>query len=88
MMSIGRAIVAGWRSAATAIRGSVSVHGVAEGSRLAVYNLAVEGAPEYFANGVLTHNCDALRYAVVALTPDLEENPWAALSGQRVGGVA
>jgi PBSX family phage terminase large subunit len=32
--------------------------------------------------------CDALRYAVVALTPDLEENPWAALSGQRVGGVA
>ena len=32
--------------------------------------------------------CDALRYAVVALTPDLEDNPWAALAGQRVGGVA
>ena len=32
--------------------------------------------------------CDALRYAVVALTPDLEENPWAALVGQRVGAVA
>ncbi len=32
--------------------------------------------------------CDALRYAVVALSPDMEDNPWAALAGQRVGGVA
>jgi len=23
----------------------------------AVYNLSVEGQPEYFANGVLVHNC-------------------------------
>ncbi len=28
-----------------------------------VYNLSVEGAPEYFANGVLVHNCDALASA-------------------------
>src|SRR5699024_1711664 len=32
--------------------------------RLPVYNLRVEGSPEFFANGVLVHNCDALRYAV------------------------
>jgi hypothetical protein len=30
-----------------------------------VYNLTVEGDHEFFAAGVLTHNCDALRYAVV-----------------------
>lgn len=28
-----------------------------------VYNLTVEGG-EYFANGILVHNCDAMRYAV------------------------
>jgi hypothetical protein len=27
-----------------------------------VYNLTVEGAPEFYAEGVLVHNCDALRY--------------------------
>lgn len=32
--------------------------------------------------------CDALRYAVVALEASLDENPWAALAGQRVGAVA
>lgn len=30
--------------------------------RVAVYNLTVEGENEYFANGVLVHNCDALQY--------------------------
>lgn len=28
-----------------------------------VYNLTIEGEPEYFANGILVHNCDAMRYA-------------------------
>jgi PBSX family phage terminase large subunit len=32
--------------------------------------------------------CDALRYAVLALNPSFENNPWAQLAGQRVGGVA
>lgn len=32
--------------------------------RVPVYNLTVAGTPEYFANGVLVHNCDALRYAL------------------------
>jgi hypothetical protein len=30
-----------------------------------VYNLTVAGAPEFYANGVLVHNCmDAERYAI------------------------
>lgn len=32
--------------------------------------------------------CDALRYGVVGITGALDDNPWAALSGQRAGGVA
>lgn len=32
--------------------------------------------------------CDALRYLVVGITRALDENPWAGLVGQRVGGVA
>jgi hypothetical protein len=34
---------------------------------LPVYNLTVEGSPEYFANGVLVHNCDAAAHAWAAL---------------------
>ena len=30
-----------------------------------VYNLSVENDEEYFANGLLVHNCDALRYALM-----------------------
>lgn len=33
-----------------------------------VYNLSVEGSPEYFAAGVLMHNCDATRYLVRGLS--------------------
>lgn len=33
--------------------------------RREVYNLEIEGEHEFFANGILTHNCDALRYFVV-----------------------
>ena len=37
--------------------------------REAVYNLEVEEPHEFFANGILVHNClDALRYAVAWLT--------------------
>ncbi len=32
-----------------------------------VYNLTVAGAHEYYANGILVHNCDALRYVVSSL---------------------
>ena len=31
-----------------------------------VYNLEVEGEPEYYANGILVHNCESLRYFVMS----------------------
>jgi hypothetical protein len=37
------------------------------GRKAAVYNLTVSGVPEYFANGILVHNCDALRYMVAEI---------------------
>jgi hypothetical protein len=30
---------------------------------VSVYNISVEECPEYFANGILVHNCDAVLYA-------------------------
>lgn len=33
-----------------------------------VYDLTIEDTHEYFANGVLVHNCDALRYAIHSST--------------------
>lgn len=36
----------------------------------AVFNLTVEGEPEYYANGVLVHNCDAASLAFQALPAD------------------
>jgi len=35
---------------------------VEQPGRRAVFNLSVMGQPEFFANGVLVHNCDAGRY--------------------------
>lgn len=35
--------------------------------RRSVYNLQIDGAHEFFANGVLVHNCDALRYLLLNL---------------------
>lgn len=32
-----------------------------------VYNLTVDAAHEFFAGGVLVHNCDALRYLAINL---------------------
>ena len=39
------------------------------GRRSDVYNLTIEDVPEYFANGVLVHNCDAMRYLAVEQDP-------------------
>jgi hypothetical protein len=41
----------------------------AERVRRQVFNLTVEGQPEYFANGVLVHNC---RYMVMHLDADAQ----------------
>ena len=40
---------------------------VALGRADRVYDLTIEGAHEFFAENVLVHNCDALRYAVERL---------------------
>lgn len=40
---------------------------VVERERQAVYNLTVDDAGEYYANGVLVHNCDALRYLCMGI---------------------
>ena len=34
------------------------------GTCLPVFNLTVAEDPEFYANGVLVHNCDAMRYLV------------------------
>lgn len=43
----------------------------AEEKKAPVYNLKVEGVPEFYANGILVHNCDAARYLCVALRYEL-----------------
>lgn len=49
-----------------------------------VYNLKVEDESEYFANGILTHNCDALTYACLAL---MEKAMVSAVYSPAVGGL-
>jgi hypothetical protein len=39
------------------------------GARLPVYNLSVEGCPEFFANGILVHNCDSTRFITAEWGP-------------------
>lgn len=43
---------------------TVKEHGIAR----RVYNLKVEGKPEFITQGLLVHNCDALRYALEPIT--------------------
>ena len=70
-MSTETARIVGDRSVSTstASSGSAPVHVVrvvAEAQRSSVYNLTVEDVPEFFAGGVLVHNCDAFRYGVAS----------------------
>lgn len=53
-----------------------------------VYNLSVEDCPEFFANGVLVHNCDALRYLVVSRpeAPKPEDNRKKLMEMQTLEG--
>ncbi len=48
--------------------GPTVVCSVTPAGRTAVYNLQVEDVPEFFANGVLVHNCDAAGWAFFLLT--------------------
>ncbi|ABE51379.1 Hypothetical protein Mbur_0384 [Methanococcoides burtonii DSM 6242] len=47
----------------------VSVLGSYGAGKRKVYNLTVEECNEYFANGILVHNCDALVWALTELLP-------------------
>ena len=49
------------------VRASAAVViGVTDAGRADVYNLTVDGESEYYANGILVHNCyDALRYGLM-----------------------
>ena len=51
--------------------------------RVPVHNLTVENTPEYFANGILTHNCDVLRYIVTHIdkTGSLYRAPFTNIGG-------
>ena len=42
---------------------------VKTGAAEPVYNITVEGEHEYFANGILVSNCDAMLYIVRAMSP-------------------
>jgi len=50
------------------IKGVVLTVGLCHGSKEPVYNLKVKEVPEFFANGVLVHNCDASSMAFNVLT--------------------
>jgi hypothetical protein len=51
--------------------------------RQSVYNLTIEGAHCYYANGILVHNCDALSYidqlAVTSYFQEDEDDEWEPL---------
>ena len=46
-----------------------AVQAICEASEALVYNLTVADAPEYFANGVLAHNCDSGVYLWRGVAP-------------------
>ena len=45
----------------------------------AVYNLTVEDCPEFYANGILVHNCDPLMDAIAEMLGSFGVN-WDAFS--------
>jgi phage terminase large subunit len=59
-----------------------------EGAVANVYDLTIEGEHEFFANGVLVHNCDSLRYALEGerLAPKLIVPTKAAIRRMRARG--
>jgi len=52
----------------------------------AVYNLSVEGEEEYFANGILLHNCHSEVYSYIANQGPREERPSSLLMQATVRG--
>ena len=55
--------------------------------RAPVFNLTVEGEHEYYANGVLVANCDALRYLLMQLVGGGHDRTAPDTGGRYVGEV-
>ena len=89
----GSASTAGRRSGliSTARRGPAPVSVVqpyeAAGRAPAVFNLTVEGEHEYYANGILVSNCDALRYLLFQLVGGGHDRTAPDAGGRYVGEV-
>lgn len=49
------------------------VNVIEDQKRSIVYNLTVADVPEYYANGILVHNCDALRYLCMYLDTNMNQ---------------
>ena len=49
---------------------NTALHGVVDAQTQKVYNITVEEEHEYFAEGILVANCDALRYAAIQIPWD------------------
>ncbi len=56
----------------------------ATGTLAPVYNLSVRGEPEFFANGVLVHNCSAACVAFNELPQFGSEADWEASVGENL----
>lgn len=56
--------------------------------KLRVYNLSVEDAQEYFAEDILVHNCDALRYVLFSVFGHKKNLKWGEINedGRTLGG--
>lgn len=52
-----------------------------------VYNLQVADCPEYVANGILVHNCDPLRYALMAYPHLPNTDPATSLQRRDLAGM-
>lgn len=74
-------------STSTKHRRTALVHAVRKlDGRGAVYNLTIEGAHEYYANGILVSNCDALRYLIINALDLAPEEHIAAMATKKEGG--
>ena len=65
-------------------RARIPVHYGALLSPRPVFNLSVEGEEEYFANGILVHNC---RYAVAGVLLDPEDKPAQQVKREKLDAI-
>ena len=92
MVAANNAVLPGIGLVATAIKKGMTVEPSCQGllGEIPGYTWAVNRAGGFQEKPIEVNDnaCDALRYGIVGLTGALDDNPWAGLVGQRVGGVA